>query len=30
MSEYILTEEAERNLNEIWDYIAQESITSAD
>ena len=29
MSEYILTEEAERDLNEIWEYIAEESITSA-
>jgi plasmid stabilization system protein ParE len=30
MSEYILTEEAERDLDEIWEYIAAESITSAD
>jgi plasmid stabilization system protein ParE len=30
MSQYILTEEAERDLNEIWEYIAAESITSAD
>ncbi|HEV8377721.1 MAG TPA: type II toxin-antitoxin system RelE/ParE family toxin [Tepidisphaeraceae bacterium] len=30
MSEYILTEEAERDLNEIWEYIAAESINSAD
>ena len=30
MSEYILTEEAERDLNEIWEYVAEQSITSAD
>jgi plasmid stabilization system protein ParE len=30
MSQYILTEEAERDLNEIWEFVAQESVTSAD
>jgi plasmid stabilization system protein ParE len=30
MSAYVLTEEAERDLNEIWDYIANESIEQAD
>src|SRR5882762_2291269 len=30
MNEYILTEEAERDLNEIWEYVAEQSITSAD
>jgi plasmid stabilization system protein ParE len=30
MSEYILTEEAERDLTGIWEYIAAQSITSAD
>jgi plasmid stabilization system protein ParE len=30
MSEYILTEEAERDLNEIWEYVAEQSVTSAD
>lgn len=30
MSGYVLTEEAERDLNEIWDYIADQSIEQAD
>jgi plasmid stabilization system protein ParE len=30
MSDYVLTEEAERDLNEIWNYIAGESIEQAD
>ncbi len=30
MSGYVLTEQAERDLNEIWDYIASESIEQAD
>jgi plasmid stabilization system protein ParE len=30
MSQYILTQEAERDPNEIWDYIAAESIQSSD
>jgi plasmid stabilization system protein ParE len=30
MSAYVLTEEAERDLNEIWDYIADQSIEQAD
>jgi plasmid stabilization system protein ParE len=30
MSEYVLTEEADRDLNEIWDYIADQSIEQAD
>ncbi len=29
MSAYILTEEAEHDLNEIWDYIADQSIEQA-
>jgi plasmid stabilization system protein ParE len=30
MSRYILTEQAEQDLNEIWTYIAEQSIDSAD
>ena len=30
MNEYILSEEAERDLNEIWEFVAEQSITSAD
>ena len=30
MSQYILTEEAERDLNDIWEYVAEQSIASAD
>src|SRR5438094_4491039 len=30
MSEYVLTEQAEQDLNDIWDYIADQSIESAD
>lgn len=30
MSGYLLTEEAERDLNEIWDYIAGEDVQQAD
>jgi len=30
MIAYVLTEEAERDLNDIWDYIAEQSIEQAD
>ncbi len=30
MNEYILTEEADRDLNEIWEFIAQDDIEAAD
>jgi plasmid stabilization system protein ParE len=30
MSAYVLTDQAERDVNEIWDYIANESIEQAD
>jgi plasmid stabilization system protein ParE len=30
MSAYSFTEEAERDLNEIWDYISEQSIEQAD
>ena len=30
MSNYILTEEADEDLREIWDYIAQDDIEAAD
>ena len=30
MSDFVLTEAADRDLNEIWDYIADQSIEQAD
>jgi plasmid stabilization system protein ParE len=30
MSLYILTEQAEQDLNDIWDYIAEQSVEQAD
>jgi len=30
MSAYILTEQAEQDLHDIWDYVAQDSINIAD
>ena len=30
MSEYVLTEQAEQDLNDIWDYIADQSIDHTD
>src|SRR3954470_18967966 len=30
MSSYVLTEQAEKDLNEIWDYVAAESLDSAE
>ena len=30
MSAYVLTDAAERDLNEIWDYIADQSVEQAD
>ena len=30
MSRYVLTEQAEQDLNDIWDYIADQSVEQAD
>ena len=30
MSRYVLTEQAEQDLNDIWDYIAEQSVEQAD